>query len=113
MTRHSGAQARVLDYAKSHPGIVLTVGDTAADLDLPTSTVSSAYRQLAQKAGSGIKAEIGRGAYSYRGKATRREPDRPKSITIGTLLECVGFTDNGDPVIRDEENVTYIARLTK
>jgi hypothetical protein len=91
----------------------LTVGDTAADLDLPASTVSSAFRKLTETPTSGIKSEVGRGAYSYRGRATRREPERPKTITIGTLLECVGFTDTGDPVIRDEENVTYIARLTK
>lgn len=109
--RHSGAQARVHEYATRRPGLVLTVMDVAADMDLPRTTVSNAFGTLARVAGSGIQKAQGRGAYIYKGKGAPSE--RRKSITIGTLLECVGFTDNGDPVIRDEENVTYIARLTK
>lgn len=111
MTRNSGVAGRIQQYLHDRPGAVVSVGDMVAGLGMPSSTISAAAGRLADEPGNGVRRAGPRGAFIYTGRV-RLAPDR-KPVPVGTLMECVGQSTEGDPMVRDEAGVVYVAKAVR
>lgn len=102
--RQAGIQSRVLEWLQNHPGLEITPGHIARDLDdLDDHQVSGAMAHLA-KAGSIQR--VRRGIYVYLG-LSRPAASPDGVLLVGDLLEVIGKTVEGDPILRTPDGVLF------
>jgi DNA-binding IscR family transcriptional regulator len=86
-----------------------TIAELAAVLDIPSNSVSSVCVRAARD-GLLERYPGTRGAYI---RVRQGAVPGRKLISVGTLLECVGHTEAGDAVLKDESSITYIAKVIR
>jgi hypothetical protein len=107
--RHWGGSERALQYLKDRPGQRQSVSDISDGTGIPHSTVSGGLSRFIETGLPGL-VKHKRGWFEYMPPSVAKAV-RDSTLKVGDFLECVGFTPEGDPLVRDEMGIIHVLRF--
>jgi hypothetical protein len=109
--RRTGNMWTVLKYMQDNANTVMTTGDVAAGLGIPSSTASTCLTRLSAEPSANIERVGARGSWICRSGKRVRPAEPVVTATIWERLEYT--TSDGDIVAKGDDELLYVVRPLK